>query len=171
MWNKLCAFLRQYVKQAQGEPLLQEEEESHDMDNPPINRELRIDLADYISLIEGQNFTNGYRIRFMPVHKHTDHKLNYTAWWYKDLDKGRTWYADTIPRKRLPSRRRYRCTRTSLHTRKAVQTTFVEFGKWYGAGGNLPKDTIINVEITVYTPEGDEIGTGTTTFHLSNLTE
>lgn len=93
---------------------------------------------DYVGHIETQNFTNGYRIRFAPGSRASGLALHYTI----------RWWQDSRPH-----------TSTSLNPRKVCQNNFVEFGKWYGNKGFVP-DGEHTVEITVYTPEGEEVGTG-----------
>lgn len=167
MLKYLCSF---FIEKSQNaDRLLVPEEELVDMTIPSIDRTLRIDVDKYVSHIETQNFTNGYRIRFIPTSQDLPgFKLHYTVWWYTQPLKGE-WYKASKPPRKIPrSKSPQKHSSTSLNMKKTVQDDFVEIGKWFGVQGEkLPKGEH-HIEVTIYDPEGVELGTGETIVCVTN---
>jgi hypothetical protein len=140
--RRICHTLHFQQKQEE-QSLLTHKEEGEEMmvplESPLIIRDWQIDVTKYVSFVEAQNFSNGYRIRFHPTEGiiPENYIIHYTVWWSGKKS-------------------------TSLNPTRVRLTDFVEIGKWFGKESESLPLGEVSIEVTIYTALGEELGTGET---------
>jgi hypothetical protein len=128
----------------------------------------RIDITHYIEKVETRHYSNGYLVKFYPTPNidPPDYRLHFTIWALEDEEVARENANFVCNVLHMKTRRRLTTSSyekfSSKHGGGATQP--IELGKWWGGSSFIyTKSPNFDVEVTMYTAHGKELGTGHTT--------